>query len=863
MRAMFRSGYRRRLERGLSARARFWVTIFADLLVTATAERFVGARDVRRAGGNVPGAAREGRIDGPRLRFPWLPRPGSVRHAARRQWAAPVRTVLLSTTLGLGIGAALIMIVLVEGVLLRPLPFHQPDRLVRLLEVDESGRTWWPSYLNFADWRRNNEAFDGLVAMASPSVLPVLYEDGAVRLPVGSVSRRFFSVLGVPLARGREGGDDENAPGGAAVAVVSWSFWSNQLGAKPLEELAITVGGEQYRVAGVTEPGFRFLGAGGLWSEADVWLPLDRRDDPGNRRSHGYHVVGRLAEGTDLGAARSRMDDLAARLRMALEESTHAFTVRLDPLQEVVVGRTREPLTVLSWGAMLVLFVAGFNLAGALLVAGIGRRDELAVRRALGATRGDVAAHLLVESSLLAVPAAAIGVGLAAAGLGILRMAPPEAVARIGSVGLTGKAVVLAVAVALSSALAGGVVPAVTLSATGGGRRGRSRSTGGRGESLAWRTFITVQVALTMVLLIAGALLARSFNAARLVDLGYETDAVLAVGLSLPASRYAEPSSRVAFFDRILSELEARPDVEAVGISNMLPQQTQARIGGAARPENTETWMFAGLRAVNDGYFDALRIPRLATGTMNEADAFVVDRSVGDVLFDGDNPVGETLASSLLDEPRRITGWVGAVREWDLPMDAVGTIYVDYREHPGLLLDAYLLVRTGADPEVLAASIREALGRVDPMVPVQVDLLADLVGEELAGRRLVLGIAVAFGLVTLCLAAVGVYSVVAFVTRRRDREVAVRMVLGARPAQLRRAMLGYGLRPALLGLLLGAAAAWPAARLLESQLFGVAPYDPVAVAGALATLALVAFAAAYVPSRAATRKDPMSTLRRS
>lgn len=271
--------------------------------------------------------------------------------------------------------------------------------------------------------------------------------------------------------------------------------------------------------------------------------------------------------------------------------------------------------------------------------------------------------------------------------------------------------------------------------------------------------------------------------------------------------------------------------------------------------------MFAGFRTVNDAYFDALRLPRLSDGGISEPDALIVDRSIAEELFNGSDPVGDSLLSSRLEGPRRITGLVGAVREWNLPMHEVGTIYVDYREHPELLLDAYLLVRTGVASDAAAASIRAALGDIDPMVPVQIDALASLVGEAIADRRLVLGIALAFGLATLCLAAVGVYSVVAFVTRRRSREVAVRMVLGAGPARLRRAMLGHGLRPAVLGLLLGALAALPAGRLLESQLFGVPPYDPVAVAAAVAVLAAVAALAAYLPSRATTRTDPMSTLR--
>lgn len=269
--------------------------------------------------------------------------------------------------------------------------------------------------------------------------------------------------------------------------------------------------------------------------------------------------------------------------------------------------------------------------------------------------------------------------------------------------------------------------------------------------------------------------------------------------------------------------------------------------------------MFAGLRTVNDGYFDALAIRRLVRP--QQSGGVVVDQSIAEVLYDGSSPVGRTLSSSLAGQEVAVTGLVGAVREWNQPLHGIGTLYVDYREHPDLLLDAYLLVRVDVTVDSLARAVRATLGRVDPLVPVQIDRLVVLVGEGLAQRRLVLGIAAAFCLVTLTLASVGVYSVVAFSMRRSRREMAIRIALGARTVQVRRALARRGLRPAILGSLLGAVVALPAGGLLRSQLFGVEPYDPAGVTGAVVTLLVIAALAAYLPTRSAGRQDPVTSLR--
>jgi predicted permease len=864
--ATFRGRFRRHQAAGRWARSRFWARMIADVLVTAAAERAGRPSRIRRGGvlaGLLPRGGGGGRPF-PR-RGVMLPSRDGLRPGIRRLLQEPLRTAALSTTLGIGIGAAVIMLALVQGVLLRPLPFAEPQRLVRMLEVDDNGGTWWPSFPNFGDWREHNDVFDGIVAVDSPRIRPVLYGDQAWRLPVGRVSRGFFTVLGVPLARGRGIAAEENAPGGAATAVVSRSFWNDRLGGRPLEELTVTVGKDRYRVVGVVDSGFRFLGNGGVWTGADVWLPLERDDDLGGRRSHGYHVIGRVRTGVDLQRARGEVNLLAARLRAAAGEPTHAHGVRLTPLQDVVVSRVRQPLRLLTWAAVLVLLVASFNLAGALLASGMGRGPELAVRRALGATRGDLAWQLLVESALLAVPGALLGIAIAWLGLRLLQLTPAEAVARVGSVSLDPGTVVTALGVALAAALVGGAAPALTLSADAYGNSLHRRGAGDVREGRAWQIFVAAQVALTMVLLSAGGLLIRSFNEARLTDLGYEPESVLAVAVSLPESRYPEAGSRRAFYERAIPALRALPGVTAVGVTNVLPHVTQQLIGGTYRPENPGNWMFAGFRTVNEGYFEALGIPRLRGG-FAESDpaggaAVVVDRSVAEGLFGSADPLGEDLGTGMLGRSLRVVGVVEAVREWDMSFDAVGTLYVDYRTQPELLLDAFLLVKTDVAATSTVAMVRRELAGVDPMVPVQTSSLEVMVGRTLADRRLVLGIALAFALVTLGLAAVGVYSIVAFATRRRRREVGIRLALGARQSGVCRTMLGHGMPPVVAGLLAGAVAAAPVGWLMRSQLVGVRPHDPIALAAAFLLLAVTATLAAYLPARAASRGDPLHALR--
>jgi predicted permease len=838
---IFRDARRHAAEAGARSRAVFWARTVADVLVTATAER--------AARGVLP---------------PFLAR--DLRFAARRLRRRPGRTAVAAGTLGLGVAATLVMLVLVRDILLRPLPFERPDRLVRLVEESEDGRRFWPSLPNVLDWREHATALEGVVAAAPPETRPIVLGERSLRASVSALSDGFLGVLGVQPARGRGFGPDENRPGGAPVAMVSWSFWRGPLGGRPLDEISFLLGTERFRVVGVLPPGFRFLAEGGAWGTADVWTPLERGAADARRTTHGYHVVGRLARGTTLDAARTEMDALAARLKEAHGEPTHADRIPMTPLLDEVVGGVRGPLRLLLAAAAGVLLVACLNVAAALLAQGLGRGRELAVRMALGADRAAVSRQLLVEGALLAIPGFVTGAAGAWGALRGLRVLGAASLPRLDSVSLGPSDLLLGAGVATAAALAAALLPALLAGRTAS-LRTRGAVTTDRGQQRLWSGFVAGQVALTTVLLVGCGLLLRSFRAAVTVDRGYRVEDVLGTDLPLPPSVYTDPARRLEYFERVLRDVRALPGVRAAGLTSVAPDAISAMMGTVGAEDATETRAWAAFRRVDPGFFEALDIPLLrgdglppATGGLASADdpeaaGVLVDRFLARALWPGEDAVGRRL-----EWGGRVAGVVGSVRSWDSE-SRWGAVYVDYRSDPESLQAMHLVVACGDDAAATAETLRATLTRIDPLVPLDVRPLSERLAGELADRRLLLVVAGAFALAGLALAPVGVYAVVSFAARRRVREAAVRLALGARPEQVSARLVARGMRPAAAGLATGLAAALPAATALRSQLFGVARFDPFVFAGAAVVLACAAALATWVPARRAGAVAPAVAFR--
>lgn len=843
--------HQRRLKLG-GNRCLSLVRLISDVLVASVTSRWHARRMVSPVGRDERPPALRMHTDRP---F-WLA--DELRFATRRILRHPGQTIFSAAVLGLGVAATVLVLVLVRDIVLRPLPFDAPDRLVRLREASEGRCCYWPSFPNFRDWREQaDDLFANLAAAAPPEERPVLLMDRSVRALAGGVSRGFFSVLGVTPALGRDFLAGENAPGGGAAAIVSWSFWANELGGRSLDELVVTLGTETFEVVGVLPRDFRFLGYGGAWQDVDLWTPLERAEELGGRTSHGYHVVGRLAEGIGLAPARAEMDRLATRLKQAHGEPTDADQVLVTALLDDVVGPLRRPLRALLVAAVGVLLVACMNLAASLIGQGLGRVREFGVRSALGASRAGLVRQMVVEALLVAVPASAAGLGAAWAGLALLRRETVGVLPRLDQVGIDGVDVGLALGLALGGALAAGLLPAVMAATRFAGTAGTRSSSAGRESQLLWRSFVAGQTALTLTLLVGCGLLLRSFVAAASVDLGYDPSDVLTVDLTLPDGLYQEPDRRIGFYEQALADIRALPGVREVGLTSMQPFETSAMTGTVSR-SGAEERVWTAYRYVDAGYFQALRIP-VARGeeirpTEPETPEVVLDAGLAEQLW----PDGDALGGAL-EWPSRVIGIVGSVREWN-DERGIGTIYLHWRAFPDQLLHGYLMIRHDGSAAELAPRVRRALAAIDPMVPAEPQPLSGLVRAQLSDRRVLLLVAVAFACLASALAGTGVYVVVAFATSRRRREAAIRLSLGARRGEVGRTMMAQGMRPAFVGILIGLAGAWPVGVALRTQLFQVELLDPAVIAGAGGFLVTVACIAAWIPARRAAHVQPGSAL---
>lgn len=849
---MYRRGRSRAASRGRLPLLAFQSRALADLGVTAMMERLESRRAHR--------ASRRAAASGMELRL-------VLRDLRRR----PGQALVGAGTLGLGIAATILLAVLVRDVLLKPLPFRDADRLIRLIEVTEEGRTYWPSFPNIRDWRERADFLDGVIAADVGAVRPVIAGNTATRARLGRVSRGFFETLGVRPVVGRDFRDDENRPGGAAVALVGEEYWRSQLGARPLDGLtleldAMGVAGlssgtaDLVEVVGVVPAGFRFLGYGNAWLSADIWLPLERSAELGSRTTHGYHTVARMRPGRTAGETKVALDALAATLKAEHGEPTQADRIHIEPLADAVIGRARSPLQGLLVAGLAVLLVACLNLGASLLSRGLASQREFAVRSALGATRADLVRAQLLCAASLSVPGAAIGLGLAWLALEAIRRTAPDAVPRLETVTLDPVAGAAATALAIITAILAGILPALSLSLRDLADRLRGHGgTDGRGQRTLWNAFVAGQVALTLVLLATGALLLRSLGNALAVDLGYEPHGVIMADVSLPASNYADPSRRAVFFESVLERLRSDPAVTAAGITSIPPDEPSARSSRVQRTgageDQPQVW--AGFRLVDAGFFDVLRIPVDRGGVDASRDALVVDRSLVRRLWDDRPPDGDAI--STYGGVGSVAGVAGTIQTWDGSQD-FAAVYMHYARRPDDLLEMHVLAR-GADPAAVSRALREAVAAADPLVPVDLSSLRSRVAASMGERRLAALIAIGFAATTLLLTAAGMHAMVAQVQARRMRENGIRLMLGEPPRRVGLDIAAFGLRAGAAGILVGLPLSILAGRAIRSQLFGVEPFDAIALSVPALVLLIAVALATLAPALRAARTDPLRLLR--
>jgi putative ABC transport system permease protein len=782
---------------------------------------------------------------------------------------SPAFTALAVLTLALGVAADTTVFSVAESVLLRPLPYPDSDELVAVAELSEGGSEESVTGPNFLDWKASSRAFEHLVARSNPAYGPpstVLGGTEPVRVPWSSVSQGFFQMMGASPAVGRFFADDDYAPQASLVAVVSHAFWERYMGGtQDLASRPLQGEGSTFTVVGVAPRGFDFP------DHAQIWLPL-AIEPGGSRTAHNWLVTGRLRDGVRVEDAQADLDAITGRLRAVLGEEMTAVATRVRPLREDLYGSMETPLGLLLAASAFVLLVGCINLASALLARGRQREGEIAVRSALGASRGRLVRQLLTESGLLALLGTTAGVALALPAVRLVVSAGPPALR--DRVDVHGGVLLLTSAVSIGAILLFGLLPAVVGARSDLASMLRAAGRGGtRRRGAHWNLLVAGEVALTMTLLAGAGVLTRSFGEVVAVDPGFDAKGVLTVDLPFPTGAYTEDASMARSQDAIVDAVLQLPGVAEAGLINHLPLGGLAYNGSFEREDGVEVDGSVDYRIASAGYFSAMRIPVLegrAFASSDDArteDVAVITRSMAERFWPGESALGRRIRNlandSWIYQDRWITivGVVGDVRHRALTAPARPTVYVHNQQRPARATSPVLVIRPQARGVLSAADVRARIQQVEPRLPVEVQSMDARLAGSVVDRRFMVLVMGAFALATLLLAGVGIYGVVSYAVAQRTREMGVRIALGAGTGRVLRGVVASSLRSVVVGAALGVGGALVMGRFLSGLLFGVGAADPLSLAAASALLLSVATLAAVIPARRATRVDPVSTMR--
>jgi putative ABC transport system permease protein len=789
-----------------------------------------------------------------------------LRYALRTLGRNRVFTFIAVLTLALGIGANTAIFSVVHGVVLRPLGFHEPERLVQLFGGSTVRGTF--SGPNFDDVRAEASSFEMLTAFYRRARTLTGAGDPE-RVPVAGVTEGFFALLGRPPVLGREFTAEEMQPGRHRVAVLAHGFWQERFGGDVgvLGE-AVLLDGEPYEVVGVAPPGFAYPDGRALW------VPLERDDMYAERGAVWLDVVGRLRPGAALAAAEAELDGITARLAAAYPDVNANLQLLARPLHDVAVGDVRRPLLILLAAVAFVLLIACANVANLLLARSATRAGELGLRVALGAGRARLVRQFLTESLVLALAGGAAGLLLAALGTRLLVALGPAWLPRLDQVGVDGTVAAFTLGVSLLAGVLFGLAPALQVARADLrallAEHGRGLGGRGRGRS----GLVVAQTALAVVLLVGAGLMLRSFARLVQVDAGFRAEQALAFPLALPEASYpGDPETR-AFFAGFLERLEALPGVEraaAVLVGPMSGGAITISFGVAGReplpPGQIQT---LHVRSATPDYFGTAGIPVLrgrglaATDDAGAPPVAVLNAAAVRTFFPDEDPLGRRIEMGWTRDEGSVSGEVvgvvGDVRHFGLASDPVPEIYFPHAQLP--LRGMTVVLRATGDPLALVPAVRAQLAAMDPaLAPGAFATLEQTVRGSAAQPRFYLLLLGLFATVAVVLATIGIYGVTSFVVARRTREIGIRMALGADAAAVLRQVVGGSLALATAGIAAGLAGAAVVTRLLEGLLYGVGATDPWTYAAVALIFTAVAALAALVPARRAARVDPTTALR--
>jgi predicted permease len=793
-----------------------------------------------------------------------------VRFGMRSLAKSPLFTGMAAAILALGIGANCAMFSLIDAVLLRPLPFPDAQRIVVLWERQpHQDRHNSVSPVNYLDWRERTRSFETMAVVFSlPMNLSGIGEPRAV--DGAMVGAEFFRVLGIAPLLGRTFNVSEDVPNGPNVAVLSYSLWRGQFGGdRTILGRIIRLQDRASTVVGVMPEGFDLP-----FLHADIWVPAGIRRGMQTDTGRYLTVIARLKPGLPLQQARADLADVARQTSRERPQFNRDWSATVIPLYEQTVGTVRTALLTLFAAVTLVLLIAAANVANLLFMRGTQRQHEIAIRTALGASRGRIVSQLLVESVLLSILGGALGGVLAYVGLHAISASLPSLdLPRASHVGLNAHVLVFSLLLCFPTTLIFGLTPAITSSRTDPNdalKLGGQRSLG-QGSGRARGLLVVFEVALSLVLLVGAGLLVQSFLRLTSVDRGFRIDRILTLRMFLSPGRYDQDSPRAEYLENVLDRVRAVPGVEAASSAHFLPMTgmfSGSCFTRADRPKPPPGLApGANFLIISPDYFSVMGIPVLSGRDFNAHDTFghnpviVINEAFARQFFLNENPIGKRLdvcwtwVTSAV-----IVGIVADSRHAELSQKPAPTIFLDHMQAP--MYFANLVVRTAAAPTAMAKSVERAIHSVDPNQAVyKVESMENVVEDAVARPRVESSLLTLFAGLALVLAAAGLYGVLAYSVSQRTREIGVRVALGAEPAQLIRGVIRDALLLVLPGIGIGLIGSLAITRLLRSLLYEITPNDPWTFAAVSAALITVAMLAAYVPARRAATVDPITALR--
>ena len=811
-----------------------------------------------------------------------------IRYGWRVLRKSPGFTAVAVLVLALGIGANTAIFSVVNAVLLQPLPFDQPDHLVQLYHVPPQASfpgipLFSVSPANFLDWRSQAHSFEGMSAYGfGRYTLTGTGHPEAIRTV--AASHGFFPILHAEPLLGRVFLESEDQPGHEHEVILSYELWRTRFGANPaIVGNNIELNNEAYTVIGVMRPGFGFPISSNPANAPQMWKPLAwTAQERAVRDNHNYRAIARLKPGISLQQAKAELDTISDRLAQQYPKDDKGWGATAITLREDLVGDVRSALLILLGAVAFVLLIACANVANLVLAKTLSRRKEIAIRSALGASRRRLLQQVLAETVLLAIAGGTLGLILAHYGTMFIVKFVGQQLPRSGTIGLDSWVLMFTLAISLLTGLAAGLLPALRLTredVSEALKQGVGRTASDSGGNRTRGVLVVAEVALSLMLLIGAGLLIRSLWALHSVDPGFDADHVVTMDLSIPQTKFSDPAQQISFFNRVLDGVRNLPGVRSAGIIDSLPLS-----GGSHQPVQVEGRPVVPMadqpevdvRLISSGYMSAMRIPLLRGREFDDSDvtgrpgAVLISQSMAKEFWPNEDPIDKHVALYFFPGMERVV--VGVVG--DVKMDALNqtrssaALYMPLgqltpaRDGIWHSFGMTLAARTNTDPLSVVSAIGNSIHQVDAEVPMlNIKTMQDTVDESLLQQRFTMLLLASFAGLALLLAAVGIYSVLLYAVRRRTHEIGIRMALGAPISDVLRMVLVAGMKPTLLGVVIGLAGALALGRVLSSVIYGVSARDLATFCIVAVMMTGVGLLASILPALRATRVDPMHTLR--